>query len=229
MSVGKSLAPIVVLLMAGLAACGGADAGAPLSPVTVTVTATETATVTEAAMEATTTSPVAAPTSAQTGPHLGMVWTSQVDPGRINQPAGSQPTFDSDGITSRIELILYVDASAPGDLANECESQLDGWNSSPDATHCLFVQWSFDVPSDYEADDANLSPGPLLTPEGRQIDQGTTTSGVPGAKNVVIGEYYPGGVPGSTLRWDVGSNEQGRANLKFEVPSSESFLPINFD
>lgn len=229
MSVTKYLAPIAMLLTLGVAGCGGADAAAPASTVTVTATATQTVTVTEAATVAATTSPVAAPTTAQTGPHLGMVWTSQVDTDRINQPAGSQPTFDGEGITSRIEMIVYVDASAVGPLSDECSSEIEIFGDNPDETHCLFVQWSFDVPSSYEAEDASLSPGPLLTPEGLQITSGMTTSGVPGAKDVGMTHYYEGGVPGSTLRWDVGSNEQGRETLTYKIPDVESFLPISFN
>ena len=157
-----------------------------------------------------------------------MVWASQVDPERINQETSSQPTFDGgDGILVRIENLLYVDPSLPGDLADECAGQLEMHDESSD-THCLFVQWSFDVPADYDAEDASLSPGPLLTPEGRQIELWTTTSGVPGAKNVVMVAAYPGGVPGSALRFTVGSNDRDWKTLKYEVPDSDEFEPLNF-
>ncbi|MCG6567691.1 hypothetical protein C3E87_08655 [Tessaracoccus sp. ZS01] len=158
-----------------------------------------------------------------------MVWASQVDSGRINQPVDSQPTFDGgDGIVVRLESLLYVDASASGRLAGDCSDQIE-WDGEPDDTHCMFVQWSFDVPADYAADDAALSPGPLLTPEGRQIELWTTTSGVPGAKNVVMTATYSGGVPGSTVRWTVGSNERQWATLKYEIPGTDSFQPLSFD
>ena len=229
MSVRMYLAPIAVLLTLGLAGCSGVDAAAPASTVTVTTTVTQSATVTETAAAPAVTSPAASPTPAQTGPHLGLVWASQVDSERVNQPSGSQPTFDGDGITSRIDMILYVDASAVGELSEECSSAIEIFGDNPDDTHCLFVQWTFDVPKDYDADDANLSPGPLLTPEGLQITSGFTTSGVPGAKDVVMRYFYGGGVPGSTLRWNVGSNEQGRETYTYEVPEVESFRPISFD
>jgi hypothetical protein len=157
-----------------------------------------------------------------------MVWASQVDPGRINQPTDSQPTFDGgDGITVRIENLLYIDTEISGDLADECANEIRLFGD-PSDTRCLYVQWSFDVPEDYDGDTAGLTPGPLLTPAGRQINQATITDGVPGAKNVVASAYYPGGEPGSTLRWEIGSNEREWKPLQYEIPASSSFLPLNF-
>lgn len=222
MSAKMYVAPVAALLTLTLTACGASGSPAP----TVTVTATVTTTATVEARPSPTPTPT--PVSAQVEGHLGMVWASQVDPGRINQPIDTQPTFDGgDGVTVRIENLLYADASVSGDIGDECAAEIE-FRDEPSDTHCLFVQWSFDVPDDYEADDASLSPGPLLTPSGRQIGKATTTSGVPGAKNVVMVEIYAGGVPGSTLRWDVGSNAREWKTLKYEVPGADGFLPINF-
>ena len=217
------IAPIVALLTIGLSACSanGSLEPAPTVTVTATVTVTETA---SPSAESTTISATPSNSTSQ----IGMVWASQVDPGRINQPVDSQPTFDGgDGITVRIENLLYVDTTLPGDLADECADEIRLFGTASD-TRCLYVQWSFDVPADYEGDAAGLTPGPLLTPAGRQIDRAFVTEGVPGAKNVVMSTYYPGGEPGSTLRWEIGSNEREWKDLQYEVPDVSSFMPINF-
>lgn len=197
--------------------CGSANAPSAHVTVTKTVSATPTAEATPSA------------TDSGTARQLGLVWASQVDPARVNQKHGSQPEFDGgDGIKVRIENVIYVDKSLPGQLSEQCLDQLQ-LQGAADETHCLTVQWSFDVPSDYRADDAGLTPGPLLTPNGRQIEQGLMNTGVPGAKNVVMVASYPGGVPGSTLRFNVGSNERRWKTLKFKVPGAKRFIALTFD
>lgn len=218
-------APIATLLTLGLTACSANGSPEPAPTVTVTATATVTQTVAPSVQPASTLEETPPSSTAQ----IGMVWASRVDPGRINQPIDSQPTFDGgDGIAVRIENLLYVDTAVSGDLADECADEIRLFGTASD-THCLYVQWSFDVPADYEGDAAGLTPGPLLTPAGRQIDQASITEGVPGAKNVVMSAYYPGGEPGSTLRWEIGSNEGEWEPLQYEVPDSDGFLPLNFD
>lgn len=212
------------LVLAG-SACGSGSTASPSQVATVTVTATATATVTTTQAQ----TPVPSPASEKATGHLGMVWASQVDPARINQPLESQPTFDGgDGIVVRIEQLDYVDASRSGDLGEQCSGIIEQDGKSGD-THCLYAQWVFDVPENYKADEAHLSPGVLLTPDGRQIGNYTTTSAVPGAKNVAVNAMYEGGVPGSTLWWSVGSNKRDWKKLKFAIPGVESFKPINFD
>lgn len=124
-------------------------------------------------------------------------------------------------------MVLYVDASEDGDLADDCVAEIEA-SGKPSDDHCLYVQWSMDVPRKYPAEEAGLAPGPLLTPKGRQIDNFTIATGLPGAKNVHIAAHYPGGEPGSTLRWDVGSNERGYRTVKWTVPKRSEFLPLNF-
>lgn len=221
------MVPIAVLASAGIAGC---SSGAPPPAPTVTVTATVTATATAATtITAKPTEPEVVPTPTAAGTTLGLIWASQVDPARVNQPAGTQPVFDGgDGLASRIEMIRYVDSRLESDSAYACRDAIS-FSGEADDTHCLHVQWSFDVPADYDADDAGLSPGTLLTSEGKQITNHTVEVGVPGAKNVVVVIYYPGGEPGATLRWDMGSNEYQWKTLKYEVPELASFLPTNFD
>lgn len=209
-----------------LSACG--TPSSPIPTVTVTVTETVRTEVTTAPPPPTTpASMTPSPTPSPVSGHTGMVWHSQVDASRINQPAGTQPTFDGgDGITARIELLAFVDSEGPGSLGDECAEAIQ-FEGTAD-THCLYVQWSFDVPSDYPADDAGFSTGPLLTPEGRQIELAWGADGVPGAKNVGFSTYYAGGTPGSTLRWNMGSNETEWRTLKYEVPPADKFLPLTF-
>jgi hypothetical protein len=157
------------------------------------------------------------------------VWSSTVDSSRINQ-TGPAPEFTSEhGVVTRLDLMIYVEAGtgASDSLAGSC-AQVIQYSGKPDDTHCLYVQWQMDVPADYAAEQANITPGPILTPAGRQIDQGVTQTGLPGAKGVGISVYYAGGEPGSTLRWDVGSNELGYETVVYDVPPRDDFMPINF-
>lgn len=226
----KSLSVVVASILAGaVAGCsGGPGASSPAPTVTVTTTVRATATATATVTVESKPSAVQSPATSGTR-HVGMVWASQVDPARVNQPSGSQPMFDGgDGIAVRIENVILVDSTLTGDLADNCSHEISLSGESSE-TQCLYVQWSFDVPDDYGADHAGLAPGALLTPEGRQINNYTVNDGVPGAKNVYMYAFYPGGKPGSTLRWTVGSNEQEWTTLKFDIPGTESFVPINFD
>src|SRR5699024_7344272 len=92
--------------------------------------------------------------------HLGLVWHSSVDMDRVNQPVDTQPVRDGgDGLETRIDMVIYADTSESGRLADECAEAI-AWSSDPDATHCLMFQWAIDVPVDYRAEDAGLTPGP---------------------------------------------------------------------
>lgn len=198
---------------------------APAPTATVTVTVTQQAPADSASPS---TQPSATQSASVSG-NLGLVWVSAVDPARVNQPASTQPKFDGGhGIATSIDMILYIDPAGDGDLSQGCADEIES-SDTPKATHCVMVQFAMDVPSKYRADAANISPGPMLTPKGKQINKYTTTDGVPGAKHVVITEYYAGGEPGSTVRWDVGSNERGYKTLKYGIPKIDAFQPINFE
>lgn len=239
----RALSLVALIISAGAVACSSSNETADRAPtvtVSATVTVTETAAttvsatttviVTDTARTETPTQASPPPTSAPSNPQRGLVWNSQTDPARINQPGGTQPNFDGgDGIVVRIDMVLLVDTSIPGDLSDQCHDQIGILGDVDHDTQCLYVQWAFDVPGNYRADEAGLSPGPLLTPAGRQIDQATITTGVPGAKNVSIGAMYPGGVPGSTLRWDTGSNKLTWKTTTYKVPGNERFVPIGFN
>lgn len=151
-----------------------------------------------------------------------------VDDGRVNQPRDEQPVFEGGhGIKTRIEMLIWVDRTETGDLADGCNEAIE-MNGKRGDSRCMYVQLSFDVPAKYRAEEAGIAPGPMLTKKGRQIDRGTIELAVPGAKGVGIAEFYPGGEPGSTLRWDVGSNELGYKTLKYKIPKKSEFLPLNF-
>ena len=129
-------------------------------------------------------------------------------------------------------MFIYVDSTAKGDLAMQCAEEIR--MARTDDTHCMYVQWSMDVPTDFPANDASLSTGPLLTPQGRQIELFYVQDGVPGAKNIVLSVSYPGGEPGSTVRWEViGYSDTPDKyvppqQMQYTIPTIESFLPINF-
>lgn len=160
--------------------------------------------------------------------HLGLVWASVVDDGRVNQPTSEQPRFDGgDKITTSLDSVLYVDAAGEGELSQGCADEIEASGNAKDS-HCLMVQFAMDVPASYRAETAGLAPGAMLTPNGRQIDKATITDGVPGAKHVVIAEFYAGGTPGSTVRWEVGSNEQDWKTIKYRIPQIQAFRPISF-
>lgn len=192
------------------------------------VTVTATVTVTAATSAETSATPSAGAQSPVAPGNLGLVWASAVDDARVNRPVSEQPKFDAGRkLESSIDAIIYVDASTEGDLSKGCADEIESSGKSSD-THCLLVQFAMNVPSSYRAEEAGLAPGPLLNPDGRQIEKATVTDGVPGAKHVTIAEFYAGGTPGSTLRWDVGSNEQGWKTMKYRIPKLDAFLPINF-
>ena len=211
---------IVGAMSAVLCSC----ASAPVPTVTVTTTVTQT---TMADPDSSNTPPSPDSSPAPSG-NLGLVWASTVDSGRVNQPTSEQPRFDGGKkLATRIDMILYVESAAEGEISEGCADEIESSGKSSD-THCLMVQFAMDVPFSYRADEAGLAPGPLLNPDGRQIDKATVTDGVPGAKHVTISEFYAGGKPGSTLRWEIGSNEQDWKTLKYQVPKLDAFKPINF-
>ena len=159
------------------------------------------ATSTPANAATTTTAASAQPT--RVSGNLGLSW-----PGS----ALEQPVFEVDGISSRIDAIVWVDPTARGDLSLGCQSKIDfeaEYYGTEPATQCIYVAWSFDVAAEFQDEEGYLTPGSMLTPEGLQIDQGTTTSGLPGAQNRTIDAYYVGGTPGSTLTFRTGSNSVG--------------------
>jgi len=206
------------LALIGLTSCSGQTDVQPTATVTVTQQANAQEDISAPEQESSTN---------KDDENIGIVWASSVDPSRVNQP-NEQPTFTTEqGLITRLDMLVYVNAAKEGSLSQECYRAISAFGKSDD-THCLMVQFELDVPADYRADVAGISPGSLLTPEGRQIDSGSFAPGVPGAKNVVITEMYVGGEPGSTLRWSVGSNEVGHETLKYEIPGIDAFMPLNF-
>lgn len=213
--------PWTVLLVAvALSGCSG-----PVAP----TSATSVPSMPSTPPAVTPSTAAAAPSPSEpTTRNLGIVWASAVDDSRINQSASTQPTYKGTrGIVTRVSGVLYIDASESGEMSEECASQIQDFGKASD-THCLLVQWSMDVPSNYHAETADIFPGVLLTPKGRQIDQAIAAEGMPGAKDVSVTAWYPGATPGSTVRWQVGSDKWGRKMFTYKIPSAAKFQPINF-
>jgi hypothetical protein len=211
----------LTLLSALIVAATLVSCSAPATPQpTVTVTQTVTA---EGAETPSVTTP-----APPTGQNLGVIWSSSVDSSRVNQTE-PPPSFPStQGITTRIGLLLYLDPAAKGPLAKDCADTIKRQGNGSE-THCLEVQWEMDVPADYPDDEAYIDAGALLTPAGKQIDQYIAASGIPGAKSVIFTVSYVGGEPGSTLRWKVGSNSLDYETFTFEIPSIDAFQPLTFE
>ena len=202
-----------------------------------TIESTTTAAPTTEAPTTTATPTTRAPTT--TAPleptYTGIVWESAVDPARVNA-SGPAPTFEADGVTTTIQLLLWVPAFAPTELGRSCreraQSQQD-FEGGQLADRCLTVQGSFDVapdvPTDENSPDASLAAGSLITLEGRQIDSVFASSAFPGTVDNGFVEQFPGGVPGSTLKFRTGSNLVGHTTHTYEVPPTEAFMPVFFE
>lgn len=160
--------------------------------------------------------------------NLGLVWASAVDDSRVNAPRANQPAFDGGhGIKTWVDMVIYVDASEDGEISKECADVIRDEGKRSD-THCIFIQWSMDVPKKYPAESADLMPGSLLTPKGRQLDQSFFADGLPGAKGVTASALYPGGAPSSKVQWMVGSGDLGRKTLSYKIPAESKMIPITF-
>ena len=64
------------------------------------------------------------------------------------------------------------------------------------------------------------------TPDGHQISSIWTTSGFPGTVDNGLDVFFPGGVPGSTLKFESGSNLVGWTTHTYEVQAAETMLPL---
>lgn len=161
--------------------------------------------------------------------NVGLVWASAVDDRRVNAPRSEQPAFDGGhGIKTWVDMVLYLDASEDGETSKDCADVIRDEGKRSD-THCIFIQWSMDVPKKYGAEAADIMPGSLLTPKGRQLDQSIFVDGMPGAKGVTASALYPGATPGSKVQWMVGSGDLGRKTLTYKIPSESKMIPITFD
>jgi hypothetical protein len=179
----------------------------------------------------TTSPPTTAPASE---PSEGLVWASAASDDRINTDT-PQPTFEADGITSQIESVLSVKSGGANDVQQACREEADleqEFTGGELATECLIVQWAFDISADFRTDefsvDGGLSARVLVNPQGNQINSFFAASGLPGTVNNRLVVTFAGGVPGSTLRFDTGSNFVGFTTHVYEVPPGEEFLPVLF-
>lgn len=212
-----------------LAACSSDDFSSETTTADTEAPAITAAPTTEAS--ATTSPPTTAPAPE---PSEGLVWASAAGDDRINTDT-PQPTFEADGVTSRIESVLWVESGGTSDVQRACREEADleqEFGGGELATECLIAQWTFDVSADFRTDefsvDGGLSARSLVTPEGKQIDSFVAASGFPGTVDNRLVVTFAGGVPGSTLRFDTGSNLVGFTTHVYEVPPAEEFLPVFF-
>lgn len=168
--------------------------------------------------------------------NTGIVWDSDVDPARENQPFGSQPRFAPDNpnvqVVSRIDMILHVDPAAAGNIAADCAAVIDdeaAASGRPKERTCLYVEWEIDVAST-EAGGAAMYDGPLHQPDG-DVTAGCCYSGVipPGTFGEPYGVYFPGGEPGSTVFWSIETPDDGFTTHSYRVPPTASFQRIDWD
>jgi hypothetical protein len=139
---------------------------------TTAMSTTTSITTTTSTTSTTTTEPPPQPTERV----VGLVWASAVSDERINTDT-PQPTYEADGISSRIENVLLVDSGSADDIQSDCAEEArfrQDFEGGELATQCLIVQWAFDVAEDFSTDefsqDGDLVPGAIVTPEGRQLD-----------------------------------------------------------
>ncbi len=181
----------------------------------------------------TTSAPTTAPAPEPTAGVTGLVWASAVSDDRINTDT-PQPTFEANGITSRVESMFWVESGGRDGLQSECDEAADfeqEFVGGELATECLMVQWAFDVSPDFRTDENSEQSGrlrgpSLLTPEGRQLDEPLGEQGSPGTAENRLRVRFVGGVSGSTLRFETGSNLVGWTTHVYEVPPAEEFLPV---
>jgi hypothetical protein len=175
----------------------------------------------------TTTSP---PTTAPAAkPSEGLIWASAASDERINTDM-PQPMYEADAIMSRIESLLWVQSGGANDVERACREEAEfeqNFAGGELATECLIVQWVFDVASGFQVDEFSVEGGlnarALVTPEGKQIDSFFAGSGFPGTVDNRLVVSFAGGVPGSILRFDTGSNFVGFTTHVYEVPPAEEF------
>lgn len=218
-------------LIALTVACGSSG------PATVTPTTTVSPTITVApstTVAPTTTEPAATTTAAPVPTGQGLLWMSAVDPTRVNTTS-AQPVGDADGVSSRIDGVVIVPASGNTDFSKGCADEVAfqvKYAGNTPSSECLVVQWSFDVAADFRVDDnspkAGLTPGDLVTADGKQIGKAVITSAYPGTVANVITEYYAGAGAGSIVRWQTGSNLAGWTTFKYVVPTLDQIPPIYF-
>jgi hypothetical protein len=228
--------PLIAAVLCLLAACSGSDASPALTTVAVTTTAapttTESVTTTTAATTTTTTEQTTTTTTIESTTTTAtpqakvqaIVWESAVDPARVNR-TDPMPTFEADGATARLQLLLY----GPGNVL-DCDAITASTVPGAVLTDgCLVVQLALDVAADFRVTDnapeASISLDALITPDGVQVSSIFVESGYPGTVGTVLTIAVLGGTPGSTLKIQTGSNEVGYTTHTFVVPPLEEFLP----
>lgn len=224
----RLIAVLSVLVLLGCGTSGSGEATpATDAPTTEPSTTAEPTTTTEAP---TTT---AAPTTTTTPPATGqgIVWRSDIDSARVNN-TDPAPTFEADGITATIDMVLAVEPDAPTDSGSDCRAALDYQPIQDGPEQCLYVQWRFDVAADLQVDEYSeeglLSGGALITPGGKQLNSGSGASGFPGTKDNVFAYTFAYGSPGSTLKFTTGNNTMVYTTHTYVVPPAESFQPVTF-
>lgn len=79
---------------------------------------------------------------AATGP-VAVIWESVIDPTRVNQPSGTQPTVEIEGVPVRVDAYGLVDAADEHSTAIDCQRAITMQQQNTDepvASSCLFVQ-----------------------------------------------------------------------------------------
>ena len=98
------------------------------------------------------------------------------------------------------------------------------------ATECLNLEFAFDVAADFRTDESSEEGGlrfpSVVTPDGKQIELAIGERGIPGTDDNWLTAEFAGAVPGSTLRWETGSDLVGWTTHVYEVPPADQFLPV---
>jgi hypothetical protein len=155
----------------------------------------------------------------------GLIWVPPPDEGI--------GTFTANDTVTRLTAVLAIDtAKHSGELARRCQEEIDfeveysGWTDPP--TSCLYAEWSYDVganaPVSEFAEDVCLSPGDMVSLDGRQITKAVTSCALPGTRENIVTEMYAGGGATSLLRFDVGNNEV-REDFQVQIPGPKAFAP----
>ena len=159
------------------------------------------------------------------------MWGSTVDSNRVNTDT-PPPAYDADGISSQIEAVIWIESGTGNAIKEACRNEAELLQQEEGgllATECLGVQWIFDVSPDFGDDEGSLSAGSLVTPDGKQIDSmGAMIRAASGTTENLLINFFAGGEPGSTLRFDTGSNSVGYTTHVYEVPEAEDFLPVYY-
>ena len=203
-----------------------ASTAAPTTATDVVTTTTEALDTTVAATTTTrakaTTTTEAPTTTIEESDYEGIIWDE-----------GTEPTYESTGMTTRVTAMVYVDLSDPDTvgLVQQCADEIQRMGRG-DETRCLAVEWSYDVapdfPNTYDGG-GGLSFVGLITPTGRYVESNYGASAPPGTVDNGLSVVFPIDVDGGTLQFATGENSDAARWLKHEMEIPNFMLPIYFD